>query len=36
VETSLVLLGGGGGVAVFSWLVRAIFLRNGFLVSVSA
>lgn len=36
VETSLVLLGGGGGVdTLFSWFVIAIFLRNGFLVSVS-
>lgn len=37
VDTSLVLLGGGGGVeaALFSWLDKAIFFKNGFLVSVS-
>jgi hypothetical protein len=37
-ETSLVVLEGAGGVGIglFSWLDIAIFLRNGFFVSVSA
>jgi hypothetical protein len=37
VDTSLVLLGGGGGVetVLFSWFDIAIFFKNGFLVSVS-
>jgi hypothetical protein len=35
VDNSLVLLAGGGAVAVLSWLDSAIFFKKGFFVSVS-